>query len=123
MIEFVSAGVLAPFSNEHTRAPEAMRHSSKRRTKRFREEKVPCVERERLEKAYQDAIQKKHVLEDVVNREVVSVERSRARRAKNQREAALSHAIHILNELLAHNRKHGCLRRLEIDEEVIGEAD
>jgi len=76
-----------------------------------------------LEQAYQDAIQKKHAVEDELDREIVSVERSRARRAKNQREATLSHAIHILDELLAHNRKHGCLRRIPTDEEAVGAAD
>jgi hypothetical protein len=74
-------------------------------------QKSPCAERERLQLAYQDALEKKHAVEDAVDREVISVERSRARRAKNQREDALSHAIHILNELMAHERKHGCVRR------------
>jgi hypothetical protein len=80
-------------------------------TKRYREQKLPCAERERLEQAYRDAIQKKHTVEDDLDRELVSIERSRARGAKNQREAALGHAIHILNELMAHERKHGCVGR------------
>ena len=88
-----------------------MRHKSKGSTKRYREQKLPCAERERLEKAYQDATHNKHVIEGDLDREVVSVERSRARQTKNQREGALGHAIHILNELMAHQRKHGCVKR------------
>ena len=74
-------------------------------------EKLVCAERERLELAYQEALEKKHTIENKLDREVVSTERSVARRAKNQREAALGHAIHILNELMAHERKHGCVSR------------
>ena len=80
-------------------------------TKRYREQKLPCAERERLEQAYQVAIHNKHAVEADLDREVVSFERSRARKAKNQREEALGHAIHILNELMAHERKHGCVGR------------
>jgi hypothetical protein len=88
-----------------------MKRKITRRTQAYREQKFACAERERLEKAYQDAIHNKHLVEDDLDREAVSVERSRARRAKNQREEALGHAIHILNELMAHQRKHGCVKR------------
>jgi hypothetical protein len=95
----------------------------KRRITRYREHKLACAERERLEKAYQDALQEKHSVEDDLDREVVSVERSKARRAKNQREEALGHAIHILNELTAHQRKHGCLQRTRDDQVASIEKD
>ena len=88
-----------------------MGHKLRGSTKRYRQQKLPCAERERLERAYQDALQKKHAVEDELDREVVSSERSKIRRAKNQREDALGHAIHILNELMAHERKHGCVGR------------
>ena len=88
-----------------------MKRKITRRTRTYREQKFACAERERLEKAYQDAIHDKHAVEDNMDREVVSVERSRARHAKNQREEAMGHAVHILNELMAHQRKHGCVQR------------
>ena len=69
---------------------------------------LPCEERERLEKAYQEALQAKYRLEDQVERELVSKDRNQAKRAKKQCAAALRHAIHILNELLKHERKHEC---------------
>ena len=100
-----------------------MKRKITRRTQTYREQKVPCAERERLEKAYQDAIHNKHVVEDDLDREVVSVERSRARQAKNQREEALGHAIHILNELMAHQRKHGCVKRNLADQIATIEND
>src|SRR6267154_4768440 len=88
-----------------------MRRKITPRTQSFREQKLPCPERKRLRQAYQDALQKKHAVEDALDREVVAPERGRAGRAKNKREDALGHAIHILNELMAHERKHGCVRR------------
>ncbi len=100
-----------------------MRHKITRKTKTYRVEKFPCQERERLQQAYQDALQKKHAVESALDREVVSVERSRARRAKNQREDALGHAIHILYELMAHERKHGCVVRSEADSVPTIETD
>ena len=39
------------------------------RTQTYREQKFPCSERERLEKAYQVAIHNKHALEDDLDRE------------------------------------------------------
>jgi hypothetical protein len=81
------------------------------KTRTYRVQSFPCAERERLQQAYQDALQKKHAVEDAMDREVISRERGRAGRAKNKREDALGHAIHILNELMAHERKHGCVRR------------
>ena len=93
-----------------------MKRKITRRTQAYREQKFACAERERLEKAYQDALQKKHAVEDDLDREVVSVERSRARQAKNQREGALVRAVHILNELMAHQRKHGCVQRTLADQ-------
>jgi hypothetical protein len=92
-----------------------MRYKTRGSTKRYRQQKLPCAERERLEKAYQDALQKKHAVEDELDREVVSIERSRVRRAKNQREDALGHAIHIPSELRAHELKHGCVGRTLVD--------
>lgn len=100
-----------------------MSHKNRGSTKRYRHQRLPCEERERLEKAYQDALQKKHAVEDALDREVVSVERSRARRAKNQREDALGHATHVLNELMAHERKHGCVARSLVDPEPSIESD
>src|SRR5712691_9092194 len=92
-----------------------MRRRMTRKTKTYRVQKFPCAERERLQQAYQDALQKRDAVEAELGREVVSAERSRARRAKNQREDALGHAIHILDELMAHERKHGCVVRSEAD--------
>jgi len=51
-----------------------------------------------LERAHQDDLQKKHAVEDKLDREVVSAELSVVRQAKNQRKDALGHAIHILKE-------------------------
>jgi len=95
----------------------------RRRTQTCHTEKVPCPERERLEQAYQDALREKHKVEDELDREVVSAERSRARRAKNQREDALGHAIHILHELNAHERKHGCVQHTLNDADPLPEND
>lgn len=67
-----------------------------------------CKERERLEKAYQDALQAKHALEDSLGSEIVSKDRNRAKRAKKQCEVALKHAVNILEELRRHWQKHGC---------------
>lgn len=80
-------------------------------TKKYRDQKLPCAERERLEKAYQDALRRRDALEDSVSQKLMSSEGSKIREAKNQSEAALGRAIHILNELLAHERKHGCVGR------------
>ena len=93
-----------------------MKRKITRRTQTYCEQKVPCAERERLEKAYQEAIHNKHAVDADLDREVVSVERSRARKAKNKREEALGHAIHILNELMAHQRKHGCVQQTQSDQ-------
>jgi hypothetical protein len=88
-----------------------MNRKLKGSTKKYREQKVPCKERERLEKAYQDALRERDALEARVSQEVVSSDRSKTREAKNQSEEGLSHAIRILNELQAHERKHGCVGR------------
>jgi hypothetical protein len=92
-----------------------MKRRITRKTKKYRIQSFPCPERERLRHAYQDALQKKHTVEDMLDREVVSPERGRAGQAKNKREHALGHAIHVLSELMAHERKNGCVRRTPND--------
>ncbi len=69
---------------------------------------VPCEERERIEKAYQNALQDRYALEDRTTREIVSKDRNKAKLAKRQATKALEHAIHILEELRTHEQKHGC---------------
>ena len=88
-----------------------MRHKIRGSTKRYRQQKLPCEERERLEKAYQDVLRKRDTIEAELDRELVSGERSQARRAKNLRGDAMAHSAHILLELMAHERKHGCVGR------------
>jgi len=100
-----------------------MGHKIRGSTKKYHEHKLPCAKRERLEKAYQDALQKKNAIEPEMDREVISVEHSRARQAKNQREAALKHALNIMSELLSHQRKHGCVGRSLVDPEPILKSD
>jgi hypothetical protein len=101
----------------------AMKHKVRGSTKKYREQKLPCAERERLEQAYQDALQRKLAVEDSLNKEIVSAERSLVRRAKNQLEAAQGHASHILLELLAHERKHGCVGRSLVEPSPTIEKD
>ena len=100
-----------------------MSHKIRGSTKKYRQQKLPCAERERLEKAYQDALRKRGEIEVELDQEVVSGERSRARRAKNQRENALGHSAHILNELMAHERRHGCVGRPLVESSPIIKKD
>lgn len=88
-----------------------MRHKIRGSTKRYRQQKLSCEERERLEKAYQDVLRKRDEIEAELDQELVSGKRTRSRRAKNLREDAMGHSAHILNELMAHQRKHGCVGR------------
>jgi len=88
-----------------------MRDERKSSNRRYRQQRLQCEERERLEKAYQDALRKRDAIEVQLDQELVSGERRRTGRARNQREDALGHAIHIQKELMAHERKHGCVRR------------
>jgi hypothetical protein len=68
-----------------------------------------CEERERLEKAWQNALQDRYALEDRTTHEIVSNDKNKAKLAKKQAAKALKHAIHILEELLAHRQKHRCV--------------
>jgi len=88
-----------------------MGHKYRSSTKKYHSLKLPCKERERLEAAYQEALQKRDVLEAGLSEGVARFKSGKDREAKNQCEAALKHAIHILDELLAHQRKHGCVGR------------
>jgi hypothetical protein len=73
-----------------------MKHKSKGSTKKYREQMLTCEERERLVKAYQEALRRQHALKDEL-------------------EVALRHAMHFMDEILAHERRHGCVGPSLID--------
>ena len=70
--------------------------------------RLPCKERERLEKAYENAQLERFAIEERVERELVSKDRNQAKRAKKRCEAALKHAVNIMEELRVHGLRHGC---------------
>jgi|SRR5215469_4453043 len=80
-------------------------------TKKYRDAKLPCQERARLEAAYQEALRRGDELEASLSEETVSSKGSKVREAKRRSEEALRRAIHILDELRAHERKHECVGR------------
>lgn len=71
---------------------------------KHRNPSLPCEERERLRKAYEDALQKKYSLEDQITQEIVSRNRSKGNLAKKQVAKALKHAVNILDELNVHEK-------------------
>jgi hypothetical protein len=70
-----------------------MRSRSKGSSKKYRDRTLPCQERERLLDAYWRAKQREYAQDE-----------------KGRSKAALR-AAHIFDELLAHERKHGCVPR------------
>jgi hypothetical protein len=88
-----------------------MAHKYGSSTKKYRNAKLPCKERERLEAAYQEALRQRYVLETGLGEEGAPFKSTDRREAKNQCEVASTDASHILDELFAHERKHGCVGR------------
>jgi hypothetical protein len=80
-------------------------------TKKYRDQKRPCDERERLQQAFQRARQQEEEQADAAYKRAVSIDGGQGARATNQRASGGSRAAHILAELLAHERKHGCVPR------------
>ena len=72
---------------------------------------IPCDERERLNAAYQTALQDARELEFRLPEELVSSDLNVKRRAKSDLERAKRRPSHLLEELLAHEKKHGCVGR------------
>jgi hypothetical protein len=70
--------------------------------------KTVCEVREHLEAAYQSALAAARELESQLCAEIASGQPSVRRRAKNQMERAERRSFHFLNELLSHEKKHGC---------------
>jgi hypothetical protein len=71
--------------------------------------KAPCEERARLEKHYEDLLREKNEVESRLCAEIVSVDHSVKARAKNEFARAENRAFHVLMELMAHEKKHGCV--------------
>jgi hypothetical protein len=71
--------------------------------------KVPCEERERLQKQFEDLRRAAIELESRLCAEIVSSDHSVKARAKNELERAEKRAFHVMMELTDHEKRHGCV--------------
>jgi predicted metal-binding protein len=69
---------------------------------------IVCEERERLAAAYRDAMQAKLEFESRIDSEIMSANPHAKRRAKNELKRAEKHYYRFMDELMAHEKKHGC---------------
>jgi len=67
-----------------------------------------CKERERLDAAHRDALRAQQEVESRLCAQIVSPDPNIKRRAKNELKRAEHHSYRFLQELMAHNKKHGC---------------
>ena len=70
---------------------------------------LPCEERERLQKQYEDLRRAAAELESRLCAEIVSSDHSVKARAKNELERAEKRAFHVMMELTDHGKRHGCV--------------
>ena len=73
--------------------------------------KDSCEERDKLEAAYQAALQAKREIEFQLSEDLVSSDLNVKRRAKNELERAQRRSSHVLEEMSAHEKKHRCVER------------
>jgi hypothetical protein len=73
--------------------------------------KASCEERDRLEAAYQTALQATREIELRLSEDLVSSDLNVKRLAKNELERAQRRSSHVLEELSAHGKKHRCVER------------
>jgi hypothetical protein len=67
-----------------------------------------CEERERLDAAYRDAMRAKDEFESRLTSDIASGDANIKRRAKNELKRVEKHYYRFMDELMAHEKKHGC---------------
>ncbi len=70
--------------------------------------KITCEERERLLATYNAAQSDTLALESKLSAQIQSSNQDERRRAKNEIGRAELHQAHVLEELLKHEKNHGC---------------
>jgi hypothetical protein len=68
----------------------------------------PCEKRDRLNSAYEQALQEKYALESELSPQLASHNPELVKQAKKQLERAMRHPTHLLMQLLKHEREHRC---------------
>jgi hypothetical protein len=88
-----------------------MRNYKMGSTKKYRDQRIPCDERKRLEEAFQRAKRQEEKQADAAYERSLTIDGGRSAQATNQRSKAGLHSAHILDELNRHEREHRCVPR------------